>query len=171
MPGMRRIMPHTLDYLASHPETRRRYQQTWLLAELSVRSARDYFLELGVTCAFFVGVHAQKETIMSIYMYQASYTSEAWHAQVKNPRNRIEQVRPMIEGQGGRILGAYYAFGEYDVVLIVEAPDHVSMSALALAAAAGGAIKTAKTTVLMSIEDGIEAMRRASGAGYRPPGN
>jgi uncharacterized protein with GYD domain len=107
---------------------------------------------------------------MPIYMYQGSYTSDAWKAQVKNPLNRIEQVRPMIEGQGGRILGAYYAFGEYDLVLILEAPDNVSMSALALAAAAGGAIKASKTTVLLSIEEGIEAMGRAGGAGYRPPG-
>ncbi len=108
---------------------------------------------------------------MPIYMYQASYTSEAWKTQTENPQNRIEQIRPMIEGQGGKILGAYYAFGEYDVVLIIEAPDHVSMSALALAVAGGGAIKAGKTTVLMSIEDGIEAMRRASGTGYRPPGS
>jgi uncharacterized protein with GYD domain len=107
---------------------------------------------------------------MPIYMYQGSYTSDAWKAQVKNPLNRIEQVRPMVEGQGGRILGAYYAFGEYDLVLILEVPDNVSMSALALAAAAGGAIKASKTTVLLSIEEGIEAMGRASGAGYRPPG-
>lgn len=107
---------------------------------------------------------------MPIYMYQGSYTSDAWKAQVKNPLNRIEQVRPMVEGQGGRILGAYYAFGEYDLVLILEAPDNVSMSALALAAAAGGAMKASKTTVLMSIEEGIEAMGRAGGTGYRPPG-
>ncbi len=77
----------------------------------------------------------------------------------------------MIEGQGGRILGAYYAFGEYDIVLIIEAPDNVNVSALALTAAAGGASKAGETTVLMSIEEGIEAMRRASGTGYRPPGS
>lgn len=108
---------------------------------------------------------------MPLYMYQASYTSDAWKTQIQNPQNRIEQVRPMIEGQGGKILGAYYAFGEYDIVVIMEAPDNVSMSALALAVAAGGAAKASKTTVLMSIEDGIEAMRRASGTGYRPPGS
>lgn len=107
---------------------------------------------------------------MPIYMYQGAYTSDAWKAQVKNPINRIEQVRPMIEDQGGRILAAYYAFGDYDVVLILEAPDNVSMSTLALAAAAGGAMKASKTTVLMSIEEGIEAMGRAGGAGYHAPG-
>lgn len=80
----------------------------------------------------------------------------------------------MIESQSGRILGtyyAYYAFGEYDMILIVEAPDIVSIAAFSLAAAAaGGAVKVQQTTVLMSIEEGLEAMRRASGTGYRPPG-
>jgi uncharacterized protein with GYD domain len=80
-------------------------------------------------------------------------------------------VRPMIEAQGGRLLSAYYAFGEYDVVLIVELPDHVSVSAIALAVAGSGAFKAQKTTVLMSIEEGLEAMCRASGTGYRPPGS
>lgn len=107
---------------------------------------------------------------MALYMYQGSYTNDAWKAQVKNPINRFEQIRPMIESQGGRILGAFYAFGDYDVVLILEAPDNVSMSALALAAAAGGAMKASKTTVLMSIEEGIEAMARAGDTAYRPPG-
>ena len=108
---------------------------------------------------------------MPLYMFQAAYTSEAWAAQIQRPQNRIEQVRPIIESQGGKILGAYYAFGEYDIVLILEAPNNVSVSALALAAAAGGAIKAQKTTVLMSIEEGMAAMQRASGTGYRPPGS
>jgi uncharacterized protein with GYD domain len=107
---------------------------------------------------------------MPLYMFQAAYTSEAWAAQISNPQNRIEQVRPVIERLGGKILSAYYAFGEYDVVVVFEAPDNVSVAALALAVAAGGAMKAQKTTVLMSIEDGLAAMRRASGTGYRPPG-
>ena len=76
----------------------------------------------------------------------------------------------MIERLGGRIECAYFAFGEYDAVVIFEMPDNVSMAAFALAAAAGGAMKAVKTTPLMSIEEGIEAMRQASSTVYRPPG-
>ena len=108
---------------------------------------------------------------MPLYMYQASYTSEAWKTQIQNPQNRLEQVRPMVEANGGKILGLYYAFGEYDVVGIIEAPDNVSISALAIAIAGSGALKDGKTTPLMSVEEGLEAMRRASGTGYRPPGS
>jgi len=71
---------------------------------------------------------------------------------------------------GGRIESAYYAFGEYDVVGIMEMPDNVSAAALSLAASAGGAMKAIKTIPLMTIEEGIEAMRKAAGSGYRPPG-
>ena len=108
---------------------------------------------------------------MAIYMFQGAYTSEAWAAQIRNPQNRFEIVWQIIEAQGGKILSGYYAFGEYDIVAIVELPDNVSYSALVLALAGGGAFKAQKTTVLMSIEEGLEAMRRASGTGYRPPGS
>jgi uncharacterized protein with GYD domain len=108
---------------------------------------------------------------MAKYLFQATYTSEAWAAQVHNPQNRVEALRPVIEGLGGRIESAYFAFGEYDAVVIFDMPDNVSMAAFSLAAAAGGAVKAVKTTPLMTIEEGIEAMRRASGTGYRPPGN
>ena len=53
---------------------------------------------------------------------------------------------------------------------LMEVPDHVSLSALALAVVAGGAVKTGKTTVLMSPEEGLEAMRPAGGTGSRLPG-
>jgi uncharacterized protein with GYD domain len=72
---------------------------------------------------------------------------------------------------GGKLLSAYYAFGEDDVVLIAELPDNVSAAAFALTVAGGGAAKALETTVLMSVEEGLEAMRRASGTGYRPPGS
>jgi uncharacterized protein with GYD domain len=108
---------------------------------------------------------------MSLYMIQGSYTSEAWAAQIRNPQNRTDIVQPFIEAQGGKLLSAYYSFGEYDTLLIVEFPDNVSFSAIALAVAGTGTFKAQKSTVLMSIEEGVEAMRRASGTGYRPPGS
>ena len=107
---------------------------------------------------------------MAKYLFQAAYTSEALAAQLQNPQNRVEAIRPVIEGLGGRIESAYFAFGDYDVVGIVDMPDNVSMAAFSLAAAAGGAAKAVKTTPLMTIEEGIEAMRKAGGTGYRPPG-
>ena len=107
---------------------------------------------------------------MAHYLFQGAYTREAWAEQLKNPQNRAELVRPVIEGLGGRIENVYFAFGDYDILLILDMPDNVSMAALALAVAAGGAFKSQLTTPLMTIEDGLAAMRKATGAGYRPPG-
>ncbi len=107
---------------------------------------------------------------MAHYLFQVSYTSDAWAAQVKNPQNRIEAVRPVIERLGGKIEATYLAFGEYDVVLTVEFPDNVSAAALSLTVSAGGAVKAIKTTPLMTVEEGVEALKRAGGAGYQPPG-
>ena len=106
---------------------------------------------------------------MAHYLFQAAYTSEAWAAQVKNPQNRIDVVRPVIERLGGRIECAYLAFGEYDLIGIVEMPDNVSAAAFSCAGSAGGGLKAVKTTPLLTIDEGIEAMKKAAGAGYRPP--
>ncbi len=106
---------------------------------------------------------------MAYYLVQASYTPEAWAAMVKNPQNRAEAGRPMIEHLGGRLEGFWFAFGEYDVVAIVQMPDHVSAAAFSLAVTAGSAMKSFRTTPLMTAEEGMAAMRKAAGAGYRPP--
>src|SRR5260221_13320599 len=105
---------------------------------------------------------------MAYYMYQATYTSEAWKALIKKPVNRFDAVRPAIEKLGGKIEGAWFTFGEYDFVVIIEMPDNVCIGAWALAVAAGGAIKAAKTTPLITPSEGLAAMKRAGRAGYRP---
>ena len=107
---------------------------------------------------------------MPHYLLQVAYTPDAWAAQLKNPQNRIEAIRPAVERLGGRIECAYISFGEYDVMAVIDMPDNVSAAAFSIAASAGGAVKVAKTTPLMTMEEGIEAMRKAGTAGYRPPG-
>ncbi len=107
---------------------------------------------------------------MPYYMLQGSYTSEAWAAQIKNPQNRVEVVRPIFEGLGGRIESAFFAFGQYDVVVIVEFPDNVSAAAISVALAAGGGFRASETTALMTMEEGLEMLKRAGSTGYRPPG-
>jgi len=107
---------------------------------------------------------------MAYYLLQVAYAPEAWAALVKNPQNRIEAVRPAVEKLGGKIQGAWFAFGEYDIVTIFEMPDNASAAAISIAFTAGGAVKAIKTTPLMTVEEGIEAMRKAGGTGYRPPG-
>jgi uncharacterized protein with GYD domain len=108
---------------------------------------------------------------MAYFLLQGAYTPESWKSLVNKPVDRIEVVRPVIERLGGKVEGAWFAFGDYDVVLIMQMPDNVSAAAFSLAVAASGAFKVHTTTPLMTIADGVEAMRRAAGAGYQPPGN
>jgi uncharacterized protein with GYD domain len=108
---------------------------------------------------------------MPIYMLQASYTSESWATQISHPQNREDELRLRCAVHGVQVLYFYYAFGEYDVVVIVEAPDNVTAAALAMVVASGGALKALKTTVLMTSQEGYTAMQQASGASYSPPGS
>ena len=106
---------------------------------------------------------------MPTYLVQLAYTTEAWAAMVNQPQNRLEAVRPVVEKLGGKFEHAWLAFGEYDIVGVVELPENTDAAAFAMAVAAGGAAKTFKTTPLLSVEEGVEAMRKAQGAGYRRP--
>ena len=106
---------------------------------------------------------------MPLFLSQVAYNEEGWQALVANPQNRLDAIRPVVDKLGGRIVNAYFAFGEYDFVLISEFPDHGSAAALAIAAAAGGAVKSMKTTPLMEAAEGLEAIRKAATSGYRAP--
>src|SRR3981189_3533951 len=108
---------------------------------------------------------------MAIYMYQAAYTAESWAAQVKKPEIRVESVgRAACEAVGGKLLGGWYCFGDYDLVIVADVPNNESMSAIALAIAAGGAIKSSKTTVLMAGSESPAAPKKAAAVAksYQP---
>ena len=108
---------------------------------------------------------------MPQYLVQFSYTDQAMANLVQNPRDRIEEVRPAFEELGVTIRGAWLAFGDYDVVLIIDAPGNVQAVAIALAVGAGGAVENYRTTPLMTWDEGVEAMQAAGGSSYQPPGS
>jgi uncharacterized protein with GYD domain len=105
---------------------------------------------------------------MALYMYQAAYTAESMAAQIREPQDRIETVRPALEAMGAKILAGGYPFGEYDVLVLFEAPDETTAASVAMAVAAGGATRQAKTTRLLSGQEWIESLRKAQGSQYRP---
>lgn len=105
---------------------------------------------------------------MPHYLHQVAYSHEAWKALVNSPQDRVEAVRPAIERLGGKIKDAYFSFGDYDIVVITEMPDHVSAAGLAIAFASGGACKNVQTTPLLSVSEAVEAMKKAGQSGYKP---
>ena len=106
---------------------------------------------------------------MPQFLTQVTYNEQAWQSLVASPQNRFDALRPVFEKLGGRIVNAWFAFGDSDIVLISEFPDNVSAAALAIATAAGGACKSIKTTPLLDVAEAVEALRLAATSGYRAP--
>ncbi len=107
---------------------------------------------------------------MPLYMTQFAYTSEAWAALTQSPEDRSEAFGRLTETMGGRLVSFYNSFGEYDGLVIYEAPDESTAAAIVLAGVSPGHLSRVKTTVLLSAEEGLGAMRKAGEATYRAPG-
>ena len=107
---------------------------------------------------------------MPLYMTQFAYTPEAWATLSDSPEDRSVAVRELLETQGGRLIGWYLSFGEYDGLLIYEAPDNATAGAAALVAASRGHLRAVKTTPLFNAEESMEVMRKAGETSIRAPG-
>ncbi|MEZ4864203.1 MAG: GYD domain-containing protein [Caldilineaceae bacterium] len=107
---------------------------------------------------------------MALYLYQLSYTADSWKAQIQSPQDVRTRVGAAAAKLGGKVLHIWYSLGEYDLTAVLEYPDNVSVAASSIMILAGGALKSGKTTPLMTIEEGLEAMRRAGEAAglYKP---
>ena len=108
---------------------------------------------------------------MPLYLGRFSYTADAMKALLAQPQDRSAAAREVAESLGGKLLGFWYAFGEFDGVFLMEAPDNASAAALAMAVGAGGALSEVETTVLLDMDEAQDAMRKAAAATYRPPGS
>ena len=107
---------------------------------------------------------------MALYLSRFSYTPETWARLIANPEDRREAAKTYIESVGGTLHGFWYAFGTHDGYNLWEAPDNVSMAAVALAISGGGALSSFETTVLMTVEESMEALHRAGEIRYQAPG-
>jgi uncharacterized protein with GYD domain len=102
------------------------------------------------------------------FLVQVSYTPEALSALIAKPQNRMAVVKKTVENLGGTFTGSWMSFGDYDLVMLLDMPNNVSAAALAMAAAAGGSVKSIKTTPLLSIEQALSALKKAGKSGYTP---
>ena len=107
---------------------------------------------------------------MPMFLTRFSYTPETWARLIKNPEDRRGAATQYIESVGGRLHGFWYAFGEHDAYTLWEAPDNVAMAATVLAIGAGGALSAIATTPLLTVEETIAALEKASSIAYRRPG-
>jgi uncharacterized protein with GYD domain len=108
---------------------------------------------------------------MPMYLTTFSYTPETWAMMIAEPEDRRRAATANIESVGGKLHGFWYAFGTHDGICLWEAPDNVAMAAVALAIGGGGALSSIETTVLLTVEETLDALGRAATVGYRAPGS
>ena len=107
---------------------------------------------------------------MPLYLSKFRYTPETWAKLIAHPEDRRKAAQSYIESVGGTLHGFWYAFGSHDGYNLWEAPDNVSMAAVALAIGGGGALSSLETTVLLTVDETIDALRKADQVQYRAPG-
>jgi uncharacterized protein with GYD domain len=106
---------------------------------------------------------------MPKYLIKASYTSEGAKGLLKDGGSKRREIAEQaMKSAGGKMEAFYFAFGDTDVFLIVDAPDHASVSAASLAINASGAVRT-ETVVLITPEEIDQAAKKS--VTYRAPGH
>jgi uncharacterized protein with GYD domain len=109
---------------------------------------------------------------MPFYMLQVAYTPESFKAMIANPTDRKAAADKVAEGAGGKVHQFFFAFGKYDAIVIIEAPDDVAVAGAMMAVAASGGFSAGETTKLLTSEEAMAAMKlgaKVAAAGYRPP--
>ena len=107
---------------------------------------------------------------MALYLSRFSYTPDTWSRLIGNPEDRRQAAQSYIESVGGKLQGSWYACGTHDGYTLWEASDNVSMAAVALAISGGGALSSLETTVLLTVDETMDALRKAQQVQYRAPG-
>ncbi|HXT77950.1 MAG TPA: GYD domain-containing protein [Acetobacteraceae bacterium] len=108
---------------------------------------------------------------MSHFMLRWQFKDAAAKVLVNKPQDRTGPAKTLVEGFGGKLHGYYFAFGDYDGVIICEFPDSTSAAACSMTAAATGAFSRFETTPLLTAKEAEAALKRAhdTKTGYTPP--
>jgi len=135
------------------------FRPQWSPALCLARVGRSRRASRGLACDPFACSHPRGVS-MALYMYQASYTAKSMAAQLTEPRDPVAAIRPVLEDLGATMLVAGFPFGEYDVLVVYDAPDDMTAASVAMAVAAEGEVKSAKTTRLLSGQEWLESLRK-----------
>ena len=108
---------------------------------------------------------------MPRYLHQFGYSVESIRGMVTTPQNRREAAEKIFAAAGGKVLDMYFCFGEYDGLAISEFPSQLDATTVALAVGSSGAFSKMQTTVLIDMDEAVQAMQRAGEitGSYTPP--
>lgn len=91
---------------------------------------------------------------MSQYILLINWTGQGI-SKIKESPDRYNSFKASLEKAGGKLIGAYYTFGEYDLVIIIEAPNDKVVMSLMLKVGSYGNVRT-KTLKAFTAEEGIK---------------
>jgi uncharacterized protein with GYD domain len=94
---------------------------------------------------------------MSHYILLINWTEQGI-SKIKESPERYSSFKVSVEKAGGKLIGAYYTFGEYDVVIIIEAPNDEVVMSLMLKVGSYGNVRT-KTLKAFAAEEGIKIIK------------
>ena len=108
---------------------------------------------------------------MPRYLHQFGYSTESIKGMVTTPQNRREAAEKLFSAAGGKVIDMYFCFGEFDGIAISEFPSQVDVTTVALTVGASGAFSKMQTTVLIDMDEAVQAMRQAGelSSSYTPP--
>ena len=107
---------------------------------------------------------------MPMFLTRFSYTPETWARLRDHPEDRSEAARESMEAAGGKLHGFWYGLGEFDGITLWEAPSRVALASALVAIAAAGVTSKLETTVLLSVDEAMEAMNQSAHVHHRTPG-
>lgn len=107
---------------------------------------------------------------MPTFITQGRYTPEAMRGLLKHPEDRSKKIEKLFAASGGKLLGYYMTFGDYDFLVISEGPSE-GVATSTIAAAASGEVSDLKTQMAIPASAMIETFSRAGpiAAGFRSP--
>jgi len=108
---------------------------------------------------------------MGHYMIEVGYTPEAWSSQIQSHANVVDRISPALKACGAKLECIYYAFGDVDLVAVIDFKTPEDAAAFALAVGSSGALRLYRTTPLLSVEQGMSSMKKAATVreAYTPP--
>ena len=107
---------------------------------------------------------------MTIFISQGRYTHQALKNMIDNPEDRWENAAAIIDAAGGKLLNFYITYGEYDFLLVCEAPSAEALAPALLAASSTGGITGMTTYPAITTAEAKTAFEEAQrvGAKFRP---
>ena len=107
---------------------------------------------------------------MARYLFQGTYSREGAQGLLRDGgTKRRAAVESLVKTLGGRLEAFYYGFGETDLFIIAELPDHVAAASASLIVVASGA-GSWRTTVLLTADE-MDGVSKSSATTYRAPGD